>query len=83
MGVSLEDLNKGVLDISNIIVNSMTAINALAGKTITGITAAQPAAPAAPVTGALAQSSEPTGLASIPVWVWAGAGALVLWRLLR
>lgn len=86
MGVSLKEINQGVLDTSKVLAETMSLWNQITGKTSTATPTTQSPAAAAPVGGstsnqASGQSSQSGG--SMPTWGWvalAGGALLLLMR---
>jgi hypothetical protein len=82
MGVTLQDLAQGALDLGHIIQKGMTGIDAATGantaKPATTASGAQPTAPAATANKAATQSS--SGAAALPAWVFpVGLAVVLLW----
>lgn len=84
MGVSMDDVNRGVLEAGKVLTAGMEAWNRIAGKAPS--VATPPIVASAPAGGSVSNQTQgvspaKTGLAAIPGWVWLlGVGAL-LWRL--
>jgi hypothetical protein len=87
MGVTLDQINQGFLDVGKIVTDSMTAWNTISGKTPlaqTTVATPQPAGPAAPSPGTLSQSP-PAGnlMFGLPTWALLAGGALVVYLATR
>jgi hypothetical protein len=79
MGVSLDDINRGVLDVGTIITNSMNAWNTLTGKQTT--VATPPIAAPAVQDQVVTQPTATMGLSTGTLLIFALV-ALVLWKVL-
>ena len=85
MGVTLQDVAQGALDLGRIIQNGMTAIDQATGQTAgqkaaTSSGTPQPAAPGAASSTAVTQSPATGAAMALPQWALpVGVGVLLLW----
>lgn len=83
MGVSMEQINQGVLDAGKLLATGMEAWDKIAGKKSV---ATPPIVAAAPAGGAVsgqpqgATKTASAGLAAVPAWVWLAGIGLLVWR---
>lgn len=85
MGVSLAEINAGVLETSKVLSETMSLWNQITGKSVATPTIQAPAAaaPAGGATGSQAMGATTTAAGKMPPWAWiaaAGVGLILLMR---
>jgi hypothetical protein len=85
MGVSLAEINAGVLETSKVLNETMSLWNQITGKSVATPTIQAPAAatPAGGSTGSQAAGATSTQAAATPTWVWIAAAGAALLLLMR